>query len=137
MEPEKNITILCYTPPANAGRVKFFIPYALGAEREAFKKLDSSFYHYHQKLWSIVNTEANLKKVRELFGKKLVEIEEVAPAKIPQVSPSEKIQKALDENHQKMVLKGFSENTILSYQRCLLYYFSYFDNNTRHSLYRT
>lgn len=127
MDPTNKHSIILYTPRGNAGRIKFRIPYILKAEREAFKKLDGTFYHYNQKLWSIVNTEANLKRVRQLFGSKLVVENEAAPAKMPQVMPSEKIQQALDQNHQKMVLKGFSANTINSYQRCLLQYFRYFD----------
>lgn len=127
METKENLSIICYTPRANAGRVKFRIPYNLKAEREAFKKLDGTYYHYHQKLWSIVNTAENIKKVHQLFGKILVIKDEVSPTKMPQFVPSDKIQLALDQNNQKMVLKGFSANTIRSYQSCLLQFFKYFD----------
>ncbi len=127
MEPTKTNAIILYTPRANAGRIKLKIPYELKAEREAFKKLNGTFYHFNQKLWSIVNTQENLKKVQHLFGSKLVIENEVTPTKMPQFSPSEKTQKELDRNHQKMVLKGFSTSTIRSYQSCLLQFFRYFE----------
>ena len=91
METTNRHSIILYTPRGNAGRIKFKIPYLLKAEREAFKKLDGTFYHYNQKLWSIVNTEDNLKRVQQLFGSKLMVENEVTPAKIPQFIPSEKI----------------------------------------------
>lgn len=127
MQLATNHSIILYAPRGNAGRIKFRIPYELKAEREAFKKLDGTFYHYHQKLWSIVNTEENIKKVRQLFGSKLLVENEMAPAKMPQFIPSEKIQEALHSNHQKMVLKSFSNSTIRSYQGCLLRFFKYFE----------
>src|SRR5690606_33028939 len=69
----------------------------------------------------------NIKKVRQLFGSKLLVENEVAAAKMPQFIPSEKIQEALESNHRKMVLKGFSNSTIRSYQGCLLRFFKYFE----------
>jgi integrase/recombinase XerD len=60
--------IIVYTPHPKAGRCKVFIPYAFKSERELFKKLDTSFYHPTQKLWSIVNSPNNLVKLKSLFG---------------------------------------------------------------------
>lgn len=127
MGDQENTTIIMYRPLTNAGRIKFFIPYLLTAEREAFKKLNTSFYHPNQKLWSLVNTQANINMAKELFGEKL-QIANLKPiAKIPKVVLSEKIQMELDLNHQKMVLKSFSDSTIRSYQHALSQFFSYFE----------
>lgn len=119
--------VIMYHPLPNAGRIKFYIPYSLSWEREAFKKLNTSFYHPHQKLWSLVNTQSNIEKTKKLFGERL-RIEELhTVAKIPKVVLSDKIQFELDRNHQKMVLKGFSESTIKSYQQALGQFLSYFE----------
>jgi len=45
-----------YTPLPNASRIKYFIPYSMKTEREAFKQLNGSFYHANQKLWSTPHT---------------------------------------------------------------------------------
>lgn len=128
MKPQEDLLIICYWPRKYAGRVKFRIPYVLRDEREAFKQLDGSFYHYHQKLWSLVNTKENIQKAKQLFGKRLVFEQEVAPTKMPKIEPTAKVQEILDQNHQKMVLKGFSRNTIRSYQSCLAQFFRYFES---------
>lgn len=127
METSENQNILMYRPPAAAGRIKFFIPYPLKAEREAFKKLNTSFYHPNQKLWSLVNTQANIALAQKLFGNKLLIVDFNPIERIPKIVPSEKIQSELDRNHQKMVLKGFSDSTIRNYQHALGQFFSYFE----------
>ncbi len=119
--------IVMYRPHPAAKRVKFHIPYEQENDRLAFKKLNTSFYYFNQKLWSVVNTKENIAKVKALFGDRLVEEDMVSPARMPKIEPSEKIQLELDRNHQKMVLKGFSESTIRTYQHALLQFFNYFE----------
>jgi site-specific recombinase XerD len=120
--------IILFLPQAKAGRVKLFIPYEMSKEREAFKKLNSSFYHYHQKLWSIVNTSENIRKLELLFGEKLLKQATQAPTALPKLEISEAIQAELDRNHQKMILKGFSSATIRNYQSNLVQFLKYFEN---------
>lgn len=124
---QENFVITLLRPVANAARIKFRIPYPMKAEREAFKMLDGSFYHYHQRLWSLPNTPAHVKQVEALFGKKMIVMETSVPAKIPSFEISEKIQNELDRNHQKMRLKGFSEATIRNYQSNLTPFLKYFE----------
>lgn len=119
--------IILFLPQAKAGRVKLFIPYEMSKEREAFKKLNSSFYHYHQKLWSIVNTSENIRKLELLFGEKLLKQATQAPTALPKLEISEAIQAELDRNHQKMILKGFSSATIRNYQSNLVQFLKYFE----------
>ena len=127
MESCKNPVIVLYTPRANAGRIKLKIPYEMKAEREAFKKLNGTFYHYNQKLWSIVHTAENIAHLKRIFGKKLKMKATEVPSALPSFDPSDKIQKELDRNQQKMVLKGFSPATIRNYQHNLLHFFKYFE----------
>lgn len=127
MKTQDNHIVIMYRPKANAGRIKFYIPFLLKNEREAFKKLNTSFYHHNQKLWSLVNTPSNITLVKELFRDKMKIVDADPTAKIPKVVLSEKIQEGLDANHQKMVLKGFSDSTIQNYQHALGQFFSYFE----------
>ena len=47
---------IIYKPQANAKRIKFFVPYIRKDFREKIKKVNTSFWHPNQKLWSVVNT---------------------------------------------------------------------------------
>lgn len=127
METGKNLLITLFMPPKNAGRIKVKIPYEMKAEREAFKKLNGTFYHFNQKLWSIVNTTENIKQLQKMFGTKLIIQATEAPTALPSFTPSAKIQEELDRNHQKMILKGYSAATIRNYRHSLLYFFRYFE----------
>lgn len=123
--PPQKVTL--YTPQPTAGRVKIAIPYLMKAEREAFKKLDSSFYHPQQKLWSLYNTEENIEKVLSLFGDSLEQVETGAPKQIPKAPVSERTREELDRTYQKMVLRGMGQSTIKTYSSALARFFSYFE----------
>jgi integrase/recombinase XerD len=97
-------------------------------ERQAFKQLNTSFYHPNQKLWSIVNTEENKHLINQLFKDKLQVKELDTTPTQPKVVLSEKSQIELDKNHQKLVLKGLSSRTVSIYQSNLVQFFSYFEN---------
>ena len=130
MERKDTAQIVIYLPQVKAGRIKLRIPYEMTKEREAFKKLNGTFYHFHQRLWSIVNTEENVKRLETLFGEKLLKQSTEAPTVIPQMEISEAIQAELDRNQQKMILKGFSQATIRNYQSNLIQFFQYFESVT-------
>ncbi|WP_310993884.1 tyrosine-type recombinase/integrase [Aequorivita marina] len=127
MKNRPNTHVIMYLPLAKASRVKVFIPYKMLSERQAFKRLDGTYYHYHQKLWSIPNTSENIKKIETLFGKKLTKQNTQAPTAIPQAAIAPHVQRELDRNHQKMILKGFSWATIRNYQSNLTQFFQYFE----------
>ena len=123
-----NQKITIYKPLPKSKRIKIHIPYQMREEREAFKELNTSFYHPTQKLWSIVNTEENKAEVRKLFiGKLIVQATDATPIQ-PTVLLSEKSQNELDKNHQKLVLKGLSQKTVSIYQNNLIQFFAYFEN---------
>lgn len=115
--------------PAKAGRIKLYIPYPMQAEREAFKKLDSSFYHPVQKLWSLINTKENKLKLHSLFdGKYQVQAATLAvPKNNFKLSP--KAEAALLANLKTLTLKGMSQHTINAYQSCLAPYFAHFEQH--------
>ena len=127
--PRRNHPIKLYKARQGAARVKIEIPYVCKSERQAFKKLDTTFYHPSQKLWSIANTEENMKKVNELFGsERIVQVAFGAPKRLPEVQLTEASEAALNKAHQKMVIKGFSQNTIQTYLSALRHFFKYFEN---------
>ncbi len=128
MENKDTSHIIIYMPQAKAGRIKLKIPYIMIKEREAFKKLNGTFYHFNQKLWSIVNTAENIKRLELMFGEKLLKQATAAPTVIPKKEISEGIQAELDRNHQKMILKGFSQATVRNYQSNLIQFFQYFES---------
>lgn len=122
-------SVIMYRPSARASRIKFYIPYELKSEREKFKKLNTSFYHPQQKLWSIVNSETNIALAKNIFGKHMI-IEDIAPKiTMPKIDPSEKAISALEQNQQMMVLKGFAAATIRIYQQALAQFFSFFEHS--------
>src|SRR5699024_4047080 len=126
---EKDLHIILYKPPPNANRIKVYIPYSFKQERESFKKLNTSFYHPQQKLWSIVNTAENIEKLKSLFKNKLQVKAPHQKPKIPIVKRSSKIEKTLAKNKQTMVLKGFSKSTIRTYQGSLAQFLKYFESS--------
>lgn len=123
-----NHKITIYKPLPKSKRIKVHIPHKMKEEREAFKQLNTSFYHPRQKLWSIVNTKENKDILRRLFNDKL-SVQDIGLTPLQsQVTLSEKSQLELDKNHQKLVLKGMSQKTISVYQNNLIQFFAYFEN---------
>ncbi len=121
--------VTMFAPRHNAGRIKFQIPYKMEKERNAFKQLDGSFYHYAQRLWSIPNKEIHKQKVTALFGKTLKIVETETKPEMPQLSLSEGSRLEMEKHFQKMKLKGFSDSTIRTYQSNLAQFFSYFEGS--------
>jgi site-specific recombinase XerD len=134
MKAHKNQNILVYTALPKAKRFKVYIPFLMKAERECFKKLDSSFYHPQQNLWSLINTVENLKKIESLFGNKVLKVGESAPRGMPKIDLNRQGEAELEKTHQKMVLKGFSKNTVDNYKSSLKPFFKYFENQSLKSV---
>ncbi|MCO5248619.1 MAG: hypothetical protein M9887_06710 [Chitinophagales bacterium] len=112
MEKNSQEKIILFIPQIKASRFKVFIPYFFKEEREVFKKINSSFYHPQQKLWSLINTEENIKKVKTLFEGKLSIQNQINPPPTPKIVCSQKMDEALAQNEQKLVLKGLKASTL-------------------------
>lgn len=127
MNTENKNHVIMYRPRPNASRIKFFIPFPLKEQREAFKKINTSYYHPTQQLWSVSNTAANIALTKKIFGNLLrTETLNVVP-KMPKVVITEKIQLELDRNYQRMVLNKLSPSSISSYQHALAHFLSFFE----------
>jgi site-specific recombinase XerD len=121
----KRIQVFLSRP--EAARIKVAIPYEMREEREVFKKLNTTYYHPEQKLWSIVNTKKHLKELKDLFGSKLDFIEVEPPKQLPKVILNDAGENELARCFQIIVLKGYSENTAKNYISALRTFFKYFE----------
>ena len=128
MTDKQSLRIRLFETQREAGRIKLAIPYKMKAEREAFKRLDTTYYHPNQQLWSIQNTEENLRKLEELFSDKLEKVVTGAPRRMPELVLTEASKIELQRCYQTIVLKGFSESTARNYLSALRPFFKYFES---------
>lgn len=105
-----------------------YIPYSLKNEREKFKKLNTSFYHATQKLWSIVHTEQNWKLLQEIFKGQMIIEDCQKKLAIPSKTLNEASEAILSSLEQKLILKAFSQSTIRSYCSSLKSFLSFFES---------
>lgn len=118
---------IIYPLNPNAKRIKFFIPFKAYEWRNKVKSLNGSFYHYHQKLWSIVNTEDNLSELKHIFGRNL-EIKSLQKSsRFPSKILNESSKSILEQFEQKIILKGYSRHTLKTYRGALILFVSYFE----------
>ena len=113
--------------PLNAKRIKFYIPYQAKEWRLQVKSLNTSYFHYSQKLWGIVNTEQNMIKLKNVFGDHYEVQTMVTSKKMSSKELNEKSKNILAEYEQKIILKGYSKWTLKSYKSALIGFLSYFE----------
>ncbi|MEN8702778.1 MAG: tyrosine-type recombinase/integrase [Polaribacter sp.] len=111
-----NTIPIIYQPLKNAKRIKIYIPYELKELRYVFKKVNTTFWHPNQKLWSIMYTQENLALLKKLFGKNYRVINEVTrtPIKKRPLNPY-----AIDQLfrlEKALVLKKYSDASIRIYK---------------------
>jgi site-specific recombinase XerD len=121
----KRIQVFLSKP--EAARIKVAIPYEMKEEREVFKKLNTTYYHPEQKLWSIVNTKKHLKELEDLFASKLDFVEVEPTRRLPEIILNQAGENELARCFQIIVLKGYSENTAKNYISALRTFFKYFE----------
>ena len=115
-----------YQPLKNAKRIKLFIPYERHELRASFKKLNSSYWHPHQKLWSILNTKENMYLIKTLFKDNLI-IEHENPSKpVHTVKLNEQGMDALLKLEKTMVLKHYGASSIRTYKNMFKEFLSKF-----------
>lgn len=106
-----------YQPLQHAKRIKLFIPYELIEIRTAVKKMDGSFWHPHQKLWSVTNTAKNFKFLKKICGGNYKIKKDIRFTPIPKVSLTEEALVALFELEKALVLKQYSNSSIKTYKK--------------------
>jgi len=119
---------IIYKTFPNARRMKFYLPLEARNWRERIKAIPGWFYHPQQKLWSVINTKENLVLLKQLFGNAYEEQHPVKKSTIPKVEVSESMRDELARVQEKILLKGYSDNTWKSYRGALIYFFKYFES---------
>jgi len=108
-------------------RIKFYLPPEVKKWRTRIKAIPGRFYHHQQKLWSVVNTTENLVLLKQIFGASYEEQHPSKKAAIPKIDLSEPMKNELMRVQEKIILKGYSENTWKAYRAALTYFFKYFE----------
>lgn len=122
------MSIIIYKPQPKALRIKVFIPYQQNDDREWFKGLPGRFFHHQQKLWSIMNTDDNMKLLTDRFNNRFVLKELDATKSLPKFEMTETILSKLEDTEKKLILKSYSPKTKDTYLSELKYFFNYFSN---------
>jgi len=107
---------IIYKGRPNAKRIKMHIPYHQLAWRSAIKAMNGSFFHYDQKLWSVINTDNVYAKLALIFGKECEIIHENELAPIPYIAHNEEELQELALLESKIILKGYSTHTLKTYR---------------------
>ena len=108
---------IIYQPLKQAKRIKVFIPYELIEIRNAVKKMDGSFWHPHQKLWSVINTDKNFKSLKKICDGKYNLEKDIRFTPVPKVSLNEEALEALFELEKALVLKQYTDSSIKVYKK--------------------
>lgn len=119
---------IIYNTRPEAKRIKVYIPYNNTSFREQVKALNSSFWHPHQKLWSVTNTKENLNLLKKIFGKDYILGFSKVPEPIKRRNLSEASLNAIFELEKKLTLKAYGTSTIETYKNMLSVFFSKFMN---------
>ena len=117
---------IIFMPRPNARRIKIFIPYQAFAWRKKLKELDSSFYHPEQKLWSVINTAANLERLKEIVDRQFDIKNHEQTKRIPYQALSDQNKDRLAELEQLLILKGYSPHTVRNYRTAFVSFLSFF-----------
>lgn len=108
---------IIYQPFKEAKRIKVFIPYDMIVVREALKKMNSSFWHPHQKLWSVINTVQNFEYLKKICGENHKIEKDIRFTPVPSVPLTEDALDALFELEKALVLKQYSNSSIQVYKK--------------------
>jgi len=119
---------IIYQNHKNANRIKIFIPYELKQIRKEFKKLNTTWWHPNQKLWSIINTKENIDLVKILFKNDYEQIALEKTQALPKIVLNDKSKAIMASFEQKLILSSYSKNTINTYKSELKFFLKYFEN---------
>ena len=123
------MSIIIYSPRPGSNRIKVYIPYNMEDERALLKRMETRFYHATQKLWSVVNTKNNFELLKTMFSGKFKIEEEERKVHRPKFTLNEASLQAMSKAEQKLILKGYSPNTLKSYKSELASFLKYFENH--------
>jgi len=117
---------ILFEPLKNAKRIKIYIPYEFHSLRKTFKRINSTYWHPNQKLWSFINTKQNMALVKELFRDNLIIKQEKAPIRVKTVALNNKAMDVLYELEKMLVLRHYGQSSIRVYKNMLKVFLSKF-----------
>jgi len=123
-----------HVPLPKAKRIKFYLPYKAKAWRDQVKRLNSSWYHFDQKLWSVVNTPENLELLKSIFKADYEMYNPDGKVAIPTKKLSSKSDTILEEIEKKLILKSYSRNTLRTYRINIIPFLTYFEDHNLEDL---
>ncbi len=117
---------IIYESLPNAKRIKVYIPYCLTEIRVQIKKINSSYWHPNQRLWSVINTPENLALLKFIFGDNYRTKPLVSPNKINIRELNDNAYEALNALERILIIKRFSGSTIRAYSKFFTVFLSAF-----------
>jgi site-specific recombinase XerD len=106
-----------YQPLKGSKRIKICIPFEMMNERIMVKKMDSSFWHPYQKLWSVTNTQDNFDTLKRLFNENFAIKKDIKFSPIPTNPLTQNAIEALFSLEKALVLKQYSKSSINVYKK--------------------
>jgi integrase/recombinase XerD len=117
-----------YQPLKNAKRIKIYIPYELKELRTVFKKINTTFWHPSQKLWSIMYTQENVALIKNIFGKNYKIVNDVTPTPIEKRPLNQYAIEQLFRLEKALVLKKYSASSVRTYKNMFTVFLTKFSN---------
>ncbi len=119
--------VIIYKQIKNAQRIKIYIPYHFYDIRNEVKKMNSSFWHPNQKLWSIVNTIENLKVLEKICEGNFIIKGQKKFIPISKSTLNNNAIEALYSLEKALVLKQYSKSTIANYKNMFMVFLGKFE----------
>ena len=116
------MTAVIYKPMSNATRLKIHVPYHAVEWRQKIKALHSSFYHVHQKLWSIQNSQEEINNLISIFPNNHRFIYPSPNKSNPKKLLTDKETELITTIVKKMEIKAYSSNTIKAYRSAMIHF---------------
>ncbi len=108
---------IIYQPFKEAKRIKIFIPYDMYVIRNTVKKMNSSFWHPYQKLWSVINTKQNFETLKKICNGIYKIEKDIRFIPVPTVPLNQNAIDALFGLEKALVLKQYSNSSIKTYKK--------------------
>ncbi len=110
-------------------RIKFHIPYKAFEWRLQIKKIPTIWYHQEQKLWSIMNVEDYMNRLKTVVGLQNIEYKNLQKKlTMPKFQTTEWMCERMSEYETMLILKGYRNNTLKSYRREFNYFLRFFES---------
>jgi len=123
---------IIFTPLKNAKRIKIFIPYELKEIRKQIKAINTSFWHPHQRLWSVVNTKENMLNIKQILQDNFIMKNEESFVEVKKRPLNNMAIEAIFSLEKTLTLKHYSTSTIASYKNMFSVFLSKFmDRNLK------